>query len=72
MKSVPEDTYLKTYSTSFPGAQNASLSTLHSPLGVLKAGSHRSTEFHLRQRQMANVLVVVVHGKCSWQVPICH
>ena len=34
MKSVSENIYLKTCSTSFPGAQSASLSTLNSLQGM--------------------------------------
>ena len=46
-------------STSFPGAQTASLSTLNSPqwLKVSSCSSHRTKSL---RRQMANVLVIVV------------
>ena len=56
----------KDLSTSFPGAQRASLSTLHSPQGVLKVGSCISTGFDLlRGRwQMPQA------PTCSWQTNI--
>ena len=56
MKSVPENVYLQTCSTSFPGAQSASLSTLNSPQGVLKVGSCSGTGFTLQRGR--------------WQVPL--
>ena len=43
MKSFPENIYLKTCSTSFPGAQSASLSTLNSIQGVSEVSSFSST-----------------------------
>ena len=51
---------LKTCSTSFPGGQSASLSTLNSPQGVWKVNSYSSTS------------TAEVDGQwCPWQVPIC-
>ena len=49
MKSVPESIYPKTYSTSFPEAQSASLSTLNSPQWVLKVSSCSTTELNLHR-----------------------
>ena len=45
MESVPENICLKTCSTSFPGAQSASLSTLNTLQGMSKVNSYRSTGF---------------------------
>ena len=44
-------TYLKTCSTSFPGAHTASLSTLNSIQGVLKVSCYRSTRFNIDKRR---------------------
>ena len=54
MKSVPENNYLKTCSTSFPGAQSASFSTLKSLQGVCVAG--QQCRVQSAQRQMTNPL----------------
>ena len=52
MKSVPENIYLKTCSTSFPVAQKASLSTLNSSQRLLKVGSCSNTKFSLHRAQL--------------------
>ena len=62
MKSVSENVYLKTCSTSFPGTQSASFSTLDSLQGVFKVTSCSNTGFKL-QSQMANSL-----GKCQYVI----
>ena len=56
MKSVSENIYLKTCSTSFPGAQSALLSTLNFLQGMSKVTSCSSTGQVSPQRQMANAL----------------
>ena len=58
MKSIPENICLKTCSTSFPGAQSASFSTL-SFLGRAEGQQLQQLRVHSPQRQMANTLVVV-------------
>ena len=60
MKSVPENIYLKS-STSFPGAQSASLSTLKSPRSTEGRQLQRHRVQSL-QRQVADPLVVVVQS----------
>ena len=62
--------YLKTCSTSFPGAQSASLSTLNSLPGVLKVSSCNSTAFSPTEADGKGPCRLVA-GKCSQQVPIC-
>ena len=62
MKSVPENIYLQTCSSSFPGAQSASFSTLNSPgwgWGGVKDQELQQHRVQSPQRQMANKLVVV-------------
>ena len=60
MKSVPENIYLKS-STSFTGAQSASLSTLKSPRSTEGRQLQRHRVQSL-QRQVADPLVVVVQS----------
>jgi hypothetical protein len=56
MISVPENIYLKTYSTSFPGAQSASFPTLKALQGFLKVNSYSSTGFNLPSGMWQNAL----------------
>ena len=51
-----ENIYLKTCSTSFPGAQSTSLSTLNSFQGMSKVNICNSTEFNIR--------------RVRWQIPL--
>lgn len=55
MQSVPVNNYLKTCSTSFPGAQSTPFSTLNSLQGGATAAATQDSE---------------VGGKCPWQAPI--
>ena len=67
MKSVPENIYLQTCSSSFPGAQSASFSTLNSPgwgWGVLKIRSCSSTGFNLHRGRWQTNLLLFSH----WQM----
>ena len=62
--------YLKTCSTSFPGAQSASLSPLNFPQGLLKGGNCSSTEFSLCRGRGKQTCVAVwslanALGKCQ-------
>ena len=56
MKSVPENIYLKTCSTSFPEAQNTLFSILNSLPGVLKVNSCSRTGLSLHRSR--------------WQMPL--
>ena len=57
--------YLKTYSTSFPGKQNASFSTLNAPQGVLNVSSCSGIRFSLhRGRWQMPLLLLFSH----WQM----
>ena len=79
MKSVPENFYLKTCSTSFPGVQSASLSTLNSPQGMLKVGSCSSTGLNLQRGRWQVPLFLLLFspwpsalGKCQYVVDRPH
>ena len=62
MKSVSENIYLKTCSTSFPGAQSASLSTLNSVQGMSNFNSCKAQ----------GLISIEADGKCPQQGPICN
>ena len=51
--------YLKTLSTSFPGAQSASLSTLNSLQDMKKSAAAQGS------------VSAEADGKCPWQAPVC-
>ena len=72
MKSVTENIFLKTRSTSFCGTQSISLSTLSSPRGVLIGHQLQQHRVQFPQRQMADALLVQsladALGKCQFVV----
>ena len=76
MKSVTENIFLKTRSTSFCGTQSISLSTLSSPRGVLIGHQLQQHRVQFPQRQMADALLVQsladAFGKCQFVVDKIH
>ena len=69
IKSVPENIYLKTCSTSFPGAHSGSPPWFL--FRVLKIGRCSSTGFSLCRGRCKCPCCCSVTGTCPWQAPIC-
>ena len=61
MQSVPVNNYLKTCSTSFPGAQSASLSTLNSLQGMSNFNSCKAQ----------GLISTEAEGECPQEGTIC-